>query len=359
VTTDASLTEIADAAAALGELRDTARKVLARAWSPARFRELLDNDTPAFDDELWTTIRSLGWCDVLVSEDKGGGGASVAELCALAEECGAAAVPSPLGASAAAAWCEDECVEGTPLLLTAVGDGRSTISGTWPIVAYGAVATRLLVRTVADDGSSTIVAVDPAQDGVERTALRPLDHGPAAAVSLDNARVERTIAVGPEANARWATACRISLLAAVAELVGVAAAANASACEYAKVRVAFDRPIGTFQAIKHRLVDQRAAIEVARALVTRAADACDRSSPDAETLVSLAAFWAIDALRSVPEGAIQVFGGIGYTWEHEAHVHLRRAACLVASLGSRAEHRERVLQWLAARHSVEAARLAP
>ena len=109
------------------------------------------------------------------------------------------------------------------------------------------------------------------------------------------------------------------------------------------------RPIGSFQAIKHRLVDQRSAIEVGRALVNRAADACDRTTPTPTALVSLAAFWAIDSLRAVPEGATQVFGGIAYTWEHEAHVHLRRAATVAAALGPRAEHRQAITDWLATR----------
>jgi alkylation response protein AidB-like acyl-CoA dehydrogenase len=135
-------------------------------------------------------------------------------------------------------------------------------------------------------------------------------------------------------------------VAQVAELVGIASAANDAATEYAKVRVAFGRPIGAFQAIKHRLVDHRTAIETGRALVNRAAAACDDGDPEFEPLVSLAAFWGLDALRRVPEGATQVFGGIAYTWEHDAHVHVRRAATAVAMLGPRAHHRDVVTRWL-------------
>jgi alkylation response protein AidB-like acyl-CoA dehydrogenase len=136
------------------------------------------------------------------------------------------------------------------------------------------------------------------------------------------------------------------LLAWSAELTGVAAAANRAAVEYARERVAFGRPIGQFQAIKHRLVDQRATIEVGRALIGRAAAALGADAPDRAALVALAAFWAGDTLRAVPEGAIQVFGGIGYTWEHVAHVYLRRAAVLVALLGDRAAHRDLAADWL-------------
>jgi alkylation response protein AidB-like acyl-CoA dehydrogenase len=190
--------------------------------------------------------------------------------------------------------------------------------------------------------------VDPTGPGVTREALTPLDHGPAACITLDEAPIER-IADGSDAVHRHHDAVMRWRVGLVAELVGVAAAANAAASEYAKVRVAFGRPIGSFQAIKHRLVDQRSNIEVGRALVNRAADACDHDHRDAAALVSLAAFWAIDSLRSVPEGATQVFGGIAYTWEHEAHVYLRRAATLAASLGSRTEHRKAITAWLATR----------
>jgi alkylation response protein AidB-like acyl-CoA dehydrogenase len=118
-----------------------------------------------------------------------------------------------------------------------------------------------------------------------------------------------------------------------AELVGVAAAVHEAATEYAKHRVAFGKPIGAFQAVKHRLVDLRGDIEVARALVGRAAQAVESGNvDDADAMVALAAFWAAERLRAVPEGAIQVFGGIGYTWEHDAHLYLRRAAVLTALL---------------------------
>lgn len=350
MTTDASLEEIADAAAALGELRTAAHEILARAWSPERSRALLGRDEPAFDEDLWSTVRSLGWCDVLVPEAAKGGGATLAELCVLAEEAGAAAAPVPLVSTAAAAWLEGRCVEGTPLLLA--GDGRidnGAVSGLWRAVPFGAVATRLLLHAGTGD-DAVVVAVDARGPGVQLEPVRALDHGPAATVELTDAPAE-ILARGSDADDRLARATRIAQLATVAELIGVAAAANAAACEYAKVRVTFGRPIGTYQAIKHRLVDQRAAIEVARALVARAAHAHDRDHPDAEALTSLASFWAVDTLRTVPEGALQVFGGIGYTWEHDAHVHLRRAACLTAALGRRAAHRDVVAAWLGRRHT--------
>jgi alkylation response protein AidB-like acyl-CoA dehydrogenase len=347
-----SLDEIADTAAELAELRRSADDILRQAWSVDRSRALLDGPGPAFDEALWTTVTDLGWPDVLVSEDNGGAGGALRELAVLVEAAGAAAAPIPLAATAAAGWSEDRCSDGVAVLLPESGTlAGQMVSGTFNFVPYGAVATRLVVLA-EDNRQSLLGVVDPNGMGVKRAPLKPLDHGPAALITLDGAPL-RVITDGADAVRRHRDALLRLRVGLVAELVGVAAAANDAATEYAKVRVAFDRPIGSFQAIKHRLVDQRSAIEVGRALVNRAADACDQHHPDATALVSLAAFWAIDSLRAVPEGATQVFGGIAYTWEHEAHVHLRRAATLSASLGPRAEHRTAITDWLAARSGVQ------
>lgn len=346
--TTVSLAEIADTAAELAELRRSALDIVNRAWSVDRSRALLEGPAPAFDDALWATIRGLGWPDVLVPESGGGAGGTLRELAVLTEVTGSVAAPLPLAATGAAAWSEGRRVDGVALVVavpaTLVGQ---TVSGTFDCVPYGAVASRLVVLAQAD-GGQVLGVVDLAGAGVQRTPVTPLDHGPAARIGLDRAPLE-TIARGGEAVRRHREAVMRMRVAEVAEVVGVVAAANEAANEYAKVRVAFDRPIGAFQAIKHRLVDQRGAIEVGRALVNRAADACDHDQPDAEALVSLAAFWAIDSLRAVPEGAMQVFGGIAYTWEHDAHVYLRRATTLIAALGSRAQHRRVVTDWLAGR----------
>lgn len=347
MTPEPSLAEIAATAAELAELRQTADDIVSQAWSVERSRSLLDGPGPAFDDALWKTIAGLGWPDVLVAQSTGGAGGTLRELAVLIEAAGSVAAPIPLAATAVAAWCENRCTDGVAVVLpeTAVVSG-ATVSGTFACVPYGAIASRLIV--LADGDESVLGAVDPTGPGVTRTALTPLDHNPAALITLDGAPIE-PIASGSDAVRRQRDAVMRWRVGTVAELVGVAAAANAAATEYAKVRVAFDRPIGSFQAIKHRLVDQRSNIEVGRALVNRAADACDHDHRDAAALVSLAAFWAIDSLRAVPEGAMQVFGGIAYTWEHEAHVYLRRAATLAASLGSRAEHRKAITDWLATR----------
>lgn len=347
-----SLDEIAYTAVELARLHESADDILRRAWSPQAFRRLLDGPGPAFDSGLWQTITGLGWPNVLVSEANDGGGVGLRELCVLAESAGAAAAPLPLAVAAAAGWCEDRCADGISLVLPERGEltGAGNISGVWPLVPFAAIATRLLV-CAGTNNKAVLGAVDPTGTGVTCQVVAPLDHNPAARISLQNAPID-IVETGESAELRHHGAIMRARVAQVAELVGIASAANEAATEYAKQRVAFGHPIGAFQAIKHRLVDQRCAIEVGRALVNRAADACQQGHPDAAALTSLAAYWGIDALRAIPEGATQVFGGIAYTWEHDAHVHLRRAASATAALGSRAYHRDLVTRWLSTRHPV-------
>ena len=343
-----SFDEIAEEAAELRVLKATAAAVLTRAWPPGSYRNMLGGPVPAFPTDLWATLVNLGWVDVLVSGEHGGGGSSLSHLCALTEAAGSALAPTPLAAAAAAAWCEGKTADGTSLVLPAAGelsDGK--ISGRWPVVPYGGVAQRLLCLASDTGGNHVLAAVDANGLGSTVDAVVPLDRNPAARVTLAHAPAAIVLR-GPDAVARHHAALMRARLAAMSELIGVADAANAAASDYARTRVAFGRPIGSFQAVKHRLVDQRTAIEVGRALLHRAAAAVERRHPDRSPLASLALFWAIDALRSIAEGAIQVFGGIGCTWEHDAHAYLRRSACLVASLGSRAEHRANVVSWLRA-----------
>ncbi|OBH20708.1 acyl-CoA dehydrogenase [Mycobacterium sp. E1715] len=347
-----SLNELARSAAELEQLRASADDALRKVWSASSFRSLLDGPGPVFDPKLWQTIVEAGWADVLVSEAAGGGGGGLRDLCVLAEAAGAASAPAPLAMAAATGWCENRCADGIPLLLPERGERTAAgVSGVWPLVPFGAVATKLLV--CAGDGESAVLGVvDPAEAGVVREPVTPLDHNPGARITLSDTPIQ-VLETGPDAVRRHGEAALRGLIGRVAELVGIAAAANEAATEYAKLRVAFGRPIGAFQAIKHRLVDQRCAIEIGRALVNRASDACQHGHPEAPALGSLAAYWGIDALRTVPEGATQVFGGIAYTWEHDAHVHLRRAASAAGSLGQRAHHRDIVTRWLTGRYPVE------
>ncbi len=350
MTTDGNaFLELARSAEHLTELRDAVDDLLGKEWSAERSRDLLEADGPTWAVELWEQLYGLGWAELLVD-------GTVADFCVVAEAVGTSTAPVPLVTTAVANWAgaatgDDHAMTvavAGAFTATIAGDGNVVLSGDQTLVPYADVAERLLVRARVDAQADVIVTLDTNSEHVALESLRPLDGMPCAWVEFRSAHVsaDDIVASGPGASA---LAHEIELrltLGWTAELTGVAAAANAIAVDYARERIAFDRPIGTFQAIKHRLVDQRAAVEVSRALIGRAAQALDANAPDRAALVALAAFWAGDSLRAVPEGAIQVFGGIGYTWEHVAHVYLRRAAVLVALVGSRATHRDVAAEWL-------------
>ncbi|MBM3658524.1 MAG: acyl-CoA dehydrogenase [Actinobacteria bacterium] len=344
-----SLVDLAESLAAVEATRATAAQVLREQWAPARLRAMLDEETPGWAPDLWVRAVGLGWPDLLVAEADGGGGGTTAQLAGIAEEVGRAAASIPFVPAAVAAWCggpsgplrtvafsepggSDDAL---PSARARAAGGGVVLTGTKAFVPYGSAAQSFVTSAVREDsGAPVLCTVDADADGVTVTALRALDAAPLADVAFDEVRVDAAAVLvdGPEAR-RILDGARARLAVGwAAELVGVAAAVHDAATEYARHRVAFGRPIGAFQAIKHRLVDLRGDIEVARALVGRAAQAIERDASDADAMVALAAFWAGERLRAVPEGAIQVFGGIGYTWEHDAHLYLRRAAVLRALL---------------------------
>jgi alkylation response protein AidB-like acyl-CoA dehydrogenase len=140
-----------------------------------------------FAASLWSTLIELGWPDVMVSEKAGGGGSGLNELCVLAEAAGAAAAPVPLAAAAGAAWSRDQCDTTIALVLPgqAVLSG-GTVSGIWPVLSYGAIASTLIC--LATDGvDSLLVAVDTSASGVSRENLTVLDRNPASRLVLESA----------------------------------------------------------------------------------------------------------------------------------------------------------------------------
>jgi alkylation response protein AidB-like acyl-CoA dehydrogenase len=360
-----SLLDLAAEQDAVDAVRAAAAGVLRRQWAPERLRAMLDDPGPGWAPDLWSTVVELGWPDLLVPEDRGGGGGVAAQFAGLAEEVGRVAAAIPFVTGAVAAWCagpslalrtvalaEPRHADDARPRLTAREEGPGfVVEGTKSFVPYGAVAESCVVSAVvAGTDEIVLFVVDTAAADVEVTPLRALDASPLADLEFHGMRLapETLLARGPAA-ARLLDGVRARLgLGWASELVGIAAAVHDAATEYARHRVAFGRPIGAFQAIKHRLVDLRGDIEVARALVNRAARAIEHDAPDAEAMVALSTFWAAERLRAVPEGAIQVFGGIGYTWEHDAHLYLRRAAVLTALLPSPTVACDAAMTWLTA-----------
>ena len=369
------LSELAEAEERREAVRSAAADYLKGEWSLAQLRECVARDGSADAPALWSGMQQLAWDNVEPFEARARDDATsepalgVGEFCAVVEETGRALAPTALvpcvvgrsilraaGASVAPslpvlAHAEAERSSDrrrTSVTAAETANGHRLV-GAKRFVPYGLEADLVIVNASSGDGDAGLFAIDAAAPGVTRTALALLDGSRCAEIRLDAVDVSRSarIASGSEAVRLLDDALALETLARCAELVGVAARVLDLAVEYAKQRIAFDRPIGSFQAVQHQLVNLRGYVEVARALVQGAAGVSPAQREEREVAVAMAAFAALDDLRKVPEGALQVFGGIGITWDHDVHFFVRRAATLCALLGERLAYREQVARHLA------------
>ncbi|NDU74127.1 acyl-CoA dehydrogenase [Actinomadura sp. DSM 109109] len=326
------------------ELARTVRAFLRDQEARAANRALLDagkETLPAF----WAEFAALGLLGLHLPEKHGGGGAGLPELVVVAEELGRAAAPGPmLPTMAASAVLAAAGEEGAARLLpglatgetpAAVGlDGALTVTGGTATgdagVVLGGGLAELLVLAAGDD----MVVVRADAPGVVVEVPENLDPSRRSArVRLDGAPVE--VLAGARARA---TAVARTLVSA--EAVGGALECVDTATAYAKVRQQFGRPIATFQAVKHHCANMLVAAELATAAVWDAARAASGPSGQFELAAAVAAALALPAFTSNAGLNIQVHGGIGFTWEHDAHLLLRRAATLEAVGAPRAAERD-------------------
>ncbi len=313
-------------------LRDTVRRWTGQHCPPSVARSLLDaEDEPR--PTFWDDLAGLGWAGIHLPEAHGGDGFALGELVVVLEELGRACAPGPFLPTVIASAVidafggdelRDELLPGLargerigavgfgcePLPARVDGSGL-VVDGQWDAVLSGALAD-VLVLPVEDD---TWVVVDAGDVSVE-----PL---PSIDPTRRVARVRATgLAVPAPRLMRGAAGIDglVALLIA-AEAVGVAAWCVETAADYAKVREQFGRPIGQFQAVKHRCADMLCALEQARSAVW---DAC-RDGEGGELAIAVAAAQGTDAAYECAKSCIQVLGGIGFTWEHDAHLYLKRS----------------------------------
>ncbi|WP_370069226.1 acyl-CoA dehydrogenase [Mycobacterium sp. MAA66] len=316
------------------DLADAAVGLLHRAGSRAAARATLDG-APAHPEKLWTAAAELGWQGLAIPEQYGGSGFGLPELAVVLEAQGRELCPGPFLPTVAAATVITECAPESlrAQLLPGLAAGSTvaalglsghihinsdTVFGKSPAV-LGAPDAALLVLVAGDD----VVIVDAADPGVSITALDSMDTTRSiGSVALDSATA---VAVLRGAAAKAHTAFRIL---AAAEAVGVSWAALDMAVEYAKVREQFGRTIGTFQAVKHHAANMLVNAELTTAAVWDAARADNLE--DARFGAAVAAAHAIRTQIFNAENNIQLHGGIGFTWEHDAHLYLRRARTLAA-----------------------------
>jgi alkylation response protein AidB-like acyl-CoA dehydrogenase len=341
------------------DLRASVRDLLTKRAQPAAVLARCETDQP-YDLDLWRDLAQLGAVSLHVPEELGGQGASLRETAVVMEELGRSVAPVPFLGSAVLATtallgCKpsDEVRE----LLDGVGNGTTiatlavslatTPGSTVPDTIRAGSGLSGRVRSVADVLPADVLvvpaqganglelhAVPVAQQGVTVTPVVSLDlTRPVADVTLDGAT--STLLAGPESaesavdGALWTAA---GLLAS--EQLGIAEWCLGTTVAYLKERHQFGRPVGSFQALKHRLADVWQDLVLARAVARNAAD--DPGQLSASTAKSLCSTVAVHAA----EECVQLHGGIGMTWEHPAHLYLKRAKADSIALGTAGRHRQ-------------------
>jgi alkylation response protein AidB-like acyl-CoA dehydrogenase len=292
-------------------------------------------DAGSYDEALWEGVKNQGWTGIAIPEEHGGAGLGYVELAVVMEEFGYACAPSPLFSNTAAAILLEHAGSKAQKTqwLNAIAAGQKR-------GAAGSV-TRTGSALVPDaDGADILVLVEgdsarlvtPA--GAEITPVKAID---------PTRRYFRVVASGgePLPGDLAAGLDRVEV-ALSAELVGVSQRAMEMAVEYARVRQQFGRPIGAYQAVSHRCAEMLVEVESARSATLFAAWAADADPAQLALAASVAKAQAAETGWNVAASALQVYGGIGFTWEHDLHFLMKRAAADARLFGSASEHRDRV-----------------
>jgi alkylation response protein AidB-like acyl-CoA dehydrogenase len=363
-------------------LRSTARKFFENECGSDTVRRLME--TPeGISPDLWTKLAEQGWLGLVYPEAYDGMGLGLVDLVVLMEEMGRAVVPGPyfsavlLGGLAIAeagseaqkkewlpriaagdrrvalAWMEPSAQLGPAgVTLTAVEKGgKYTLSGTKLFVhdAHTADALVVAARTRPGAGADgvSLFLLPKGTKGLEVTLLPTMDQTrKLCEVALSD------VTIGPDAllgaaEAGWAPLARVldrATVALCAEMCGGAQKVLDMTVEYAKIRQAFGRPIGSYQGVKHRAADMLVDVENSKSITYYAAWALDEGVAEAPLAVSMAKAYVSDAYRRVAAAGIQLHGGIGFTWEHDLHLYFKRAKGSEFTFGDATHHRERVAQ---------------
>ncbi|BBW99724.1 acyl-CoA dehydrogenase [Mycolicibacterium moriokaense] len=347
------------------ELRTAVGELLADKCTEEDVRRVMGSDE-GFDRDLWTHLAEQGVLGMLVDDDHGGLGFGALELEAVAEETGAALLPAPFISSAVlsvaliqAAGSDDD----KQRLLPGLADGTSigtvaltgksgtwtadgvdvqanadgTLTGTAHYVTWGQVGDVVLVVARAADG----IGVYEVTGDFERTAATVFDPTVRlSAFTFTNTPARRLGTAGWDA---VQTALDYAVIASAGEQVGGARKIFDMTVEYLKTRVQFGRQIGSFQALKHMAADLLLEVENATSAAQHAAAEKAANSETSDGATALAGFTCAEAYETIAMNAIQMHGGIGFTWEHPAHLFLRRARTGLQLFGGPRLHRERYL----------------
>jgi alkylation response protein AidB-like acyl-CoA dehydrogenase len=365
-----------------GMLRKLAHDFLAKEAPMPTVRRMMEDDV-GYSVETWRKMSELGWMGLIFPQDLGGTGLRILDLVVVLEEMGRALMPGPffstvlLGGSSLLEGGNDaqKARYLTPLI---AGELKATLAvaeagGAWDAAAVTATATAdaggfllngikrfvpdahvadlilVAARTESSKGEAgvSLFAVDVPKEGVSVTTLETLDQTRKLCdVKLDQVRVGPDSLLGTR-GAGSAILQRVldrAKVALCAEMCGGAERVLEMSVEYAKVRVQFDRPIGSFQAIQHKCANMLSLVESAKAATYYGAWAVSNDVPEASLAAAMAKSYASDAYRVVTGEAIQIHGGIGFTWEHDLQLYFRRAKASELTFGDGTFHRARVAE---------------
>ena len=349
-------------------IKSTARDFLASRFKSERLREIAES-ADGFDEAGWREMAELGWTGLALPEEWDGQGLGIVELAVLFEEMGFALAPSPLlsntiaGLALAAGGSDDQRerylrplaageVRGTPALIDAEGPaepgrfamtGRSdgdglVLDGEKTLVLDAGSADFFLVAT-ADNRRHIVGRAAGGVTVIPETGIDPTRRF--STVRFEGVRVAPEDSL-PGGEAEYFPIFLRACVAVAAESTGLAQRTLEMAVEYAKDRQQFGRPIGAYQAVSHRCAQMLLETENARSAVYGAAWAADAEPESLPLSAAMAKAYASDAGWRVPNAAIQVHGGIGFTWEHDLHFFLKRGRVNASLFGDAKWHRERV-----------------
>ncbi len=368
-------------------LRDTARRFLESECNAQFVRQRMA-EPEAVTDVFWQKLADQGWLGIIYPEEAGGSGLGLVDLVVLMEEMGRAVMPGPFlstvllggaaigeagsadqrrlwlpqivegGTKATLAWTEpnlrwDAAGIGLRARETA---GGFTLSGNKFFVGDAHLADIIVVAARTRDGSTiedgvSLYLVPKDTPGLAVTVLPTIDETRKLCdVRFDNVSLPATALLGVR-HEGWEPLSRViarATVALAAEMCGGAQRVLDMTVDYAKIRIAFGKAIGSYQGVKHQAADMLVAIENAKSLVYYAAWAVDQNLDDGPLAVSMAKAAASDMYRKVAGTGIQLHGGIGMTWEHDLQLYFKRAKASEVAFGDATWHRERVAQLMAA-----------
>ncbi|EKF25186.1 acyl-CoA dehydrogenase, N-terminal domain protein [Mycolicibacterium hassiacum DSM 44199] len=356
-------------------LVDATRSLLDSRSSVQRARALIDAPD-GFDAELWRLGCELGWPALAIPEDEGGLGQHAIDLALVAIELGRGLAATPfIPAVVVADALTGSGHEAKSKILQSISEG--SLVATWAFAEVGRPWTPAGVRTraerrgdgyrlsgakasVQDADGAQLLLVDALLDDRPARFLVPTD---AEGLRIDRARTldvtrsycdvtfdgvvvpaDALVAAGQDADRSLARTLRLHTVLLCAEMVGIGERLLAMTVDYVKNRVQFGRPVGSFQAVKHKCADMRIWVQACTAATYYAAMTLDGRGDllDAEHAVSVAKAYTSDAIGRIAGEALQLHGGIGFTWEHDLHLYLRRGRVNALLAGDATEHRERL-----------------